>query len=119
MVYLLSSMPYLDQYNKCYKNILTINVEPNGPLKAIVRRINPSKLSVFQEQSSCCHNQTCYYAVNSFHNPHELLCIDEIPQLFTFLLTNNYTIDNSLTKLMNKSSIKMTNPLLCFITYNP
>lgn len=119
MVYLLSSMPYLDQYNKCYKNILTINNEPNGPLKAMVRRINPPKLSVFQQQSACCPCQTCYYAIKSFHSPHELLCLDEIPQLFNFLLLNNYTIDNSLTKLMTNSSIKMSNQLLCFITYNP
>jgi len=119
MTFLLSSMPYLDQYNNCYKNILTININPIGPLKSIVRRINPPKLSIFKEPSPCCPNQTCYYAVKSFNNPQELLCLDEIPILFNFLLTNQYKIDNSLTKLMNNSSIKMTNPILCFITYNP
>ena len=47
MVYLLSSMPYLDQYNKCYKNILTINVEPNGPLKAMVTPYKSTQIICF------------------------------------------------------------------------
>ena len=35
----LTSQPYYDQYNKCYKNIITVNDEPQGPLRELVRKI--------------------------------------------------------------------------------
>jgi hypothetical protein len=41
---------------------------------------------------------------------------DDIPELFNFLLSNNYKIDTSITKMMNSSEVKMTNKLVCFIT---
>jgi hypothetical protein len=28
----ITSQPYYDQYNECYKNILMVNAEPLGPL---------------------------------------------------------------------------------------
>ena len=44
-MYLLSVQPFLDQHFKCYKQIITINVMPEGKLKELVKRINPPKLS--------------------------------------------------------------------------
>ena len=43
----ITTQPYLDN-NQCYKNILTINVVPDGPLQAFVRRLKPTRLSPFQ-----------------------------------------------------------------------
>ena len=51
----ITTQPYLDTcaYNQCYKNILLINVVPEGPLKALVRRIQLPRLSPFQAPGGC------------------------------------------------------------------
>ena len=35
----ITSQPFYDQYNECYKNILMVNLEPQGPIRKFVRRI--------------------------------------------------------------------------------
>jgi hypothetical protein len=51
------------------------------------------------------------------------MTVDEVPDLFTFLLSNGYTIDTRITKMMNQSSIRYntnnSNELIAFITYQP
>jgi len=51
------------------------------------------------------------------------MSVDEIPDLFSFLLSNGYTIDTSITKMMNQSSIRYktdnSNELIALITYQP
>jgi hypothetical protein len=46
---------------------------------------------------------------------------DEIPDLFSFLLSHGYTIDTEITKMMNESSIRFqtnnSNELIALITY--
>ena len=37
--YALYSQPYLDKKCQCYKNIITINLQPKGPLETLVRKI--------------------------------------------------------------------------------
>ena len=41
----ITSQPYYDQYNKCYKNIMMLNIEPQGPLRQFVRRLRLPRLS--------------------------------------------------------------------------
>ena len=117
-MYLLSVQPYLDQYNKCYKNIIIINMTPKGPLNKFVRRINPPKLSPFKVNSPCCPDPTCIQALCSIQNPHELMCVDEIPSLLTFLTMNSYEIESNITKIMMKSDVKLKDKILFFIKYN-
>ena len=33
----ITSQPFYDQYNECYKNIIMVNLEPQGPIRKIVR----------------------------------------------------------------------------------
>jgi hypothetical protein len=47
----------------------------------------------------------------------ELMCISDLPNLFTFLSNNGYVVDTSMTKMMNESKVQMDNSLLCFISY--
>ena len=117
--YCISSQPFYDSYNECYKNILTIKPDPkhkSPALSAIVKRIQTPKLSPFQESSNCCQVQTCTNALYKIHNNSELMTPDDIPELFNYLITHNYKIDTSITKMMNSSDVKMTNKLICFIT---
>jgi hypothetical protein len=49
------------------------------------------------------------------------MLVNEIPDLFSFLLANSYQIDTSLTKMMNNSDIRFhtnnANKVICFVTY--
>lgn len=126
--YTLTSQPYYDYRNQCYRNILVLNKEPVGPLKSIVKRINPPKLSEFNEltyNNTCCYERKCIYAIcnindtSSHYNNHndEFMCVDEMSNLFEYLINHGYTIDTSITKIFQKSPVKLTNPLICLISY--
>jgi hypothetical protein len=45
----------------------------------------------------------------------------EIPELFSFLLSNGYKIDTSITNMLNDSDIQIgatdSKKIICFITY--
>jgi len=122
--YLLSSRPYL--FGCEYGNIITINIFPKGPLGKIVRQVNFShkKLSEFTELNA--YGNKCGYALLSlrefdscYHgNNNRLMTANEIPDLFSFLMSNGYKIDTSLTKMMNSSNIQIdANNIIAFITY--
>jgi hypothetical protein len=129
----LFSQPYLDQYNQCYKNIVTINLLPQGPLEAIVRKVTFPPLSEFKQPGPCSPLKTCGLALislgrcNTNFNSNsnccsDLMVVDEVPTLFSFLVSNGYSIDTSITKMLNDSDIRFDtntgNKLICFITYN-
>ena len=117
----LYSQPYLDTYNKCYLNIITVNVPPLGPLNRIVQKVNFPPLSVFKTPGPCSRTQTCGFALISLTGCHRFMVVDETPELFNFLLMNGYTIDTSITKMINMSEIRFetnnANKLICFATY--
>lgn len=117
----LYSQPYLDTCQQCYLNIVTVNVVPQGPLKRMVRKINLPPLSVFKEPSACTRTALCGLALTSWFGCNGLVVVDEVPELFNYLLMNQYTIDTSLTKMMNMSDIRVqtnnANKLICFATY--
>ena len=57
MIYKLYKTTYLDKFNKCYKNIITINKNPNDPLlNNVLKQVSRQKLSPF-EGFDCCSNQ--------------------------------------------------------------
>lgn len=116
--------PYLDTYNQCYKNIVTINSIPKGPLAKFVKKIQFNPLSEFKNCGPCNQQQKCGLALTSLNNGcHgcDLMIADQIPDLFSFLLSNGYKIDTSLTKMMNTSDITFhtnnANKLVCFVTH--
>lgn len=123
MSYMLSTRVFLDTYNGCYKNIIVINSQPAGPLGKIVRKIQMPPLSPFNfpgQGFSRNVYKDCAYALLSLSGIGNCtMGEDEIPDLFSFLISNGYKIDTSLTKMMNNSEIKINdNKILCFITYN-
>ena len=116
-MYLLSVQPYLDQFNRCYRNIITINNNPRGPLQDYIQRINPPKLSPFKQNTACCTTPNCIYVIKKFDNLNDFFIIDDLPELITFLLTNDYEIDYNITKLLQKSDVKLSNKILFFFKY--
>jgi len=126
----LFSQPYLDEYNKCYKNIVTLNLPPQGPLAELAKFIKFPPLSEFKQQGSCNKIKQCGYALRSLDSCNmgcgkfgeDLMVVDEVPNLISFLVSNGYSVDTSITKMFNQSEIRfdtdMGNKLICFVTYN-
>ena len=126
----LFSQPFLDTYNKCYKNIVVINLQPQGPLADLVRITKFPPLSEFKTPGPCSPIKQCGYALMSLGGCNmgcgkfgeDLMVVDEVPNLISFLVSNGYTVDTSITKMFNQSEIRFDtntgNKLICFITYN-
>lgn len=118
--YTLTSQPYYDYRYQCYRNILVLNKLPIGPLKDIVKQINPQKLSDFNElnyNNGCCNERKCIYAVYDIDNKLDFMCVDDMSNLFEYLVNHDYQIDTSITKIFQKSQVKTTYPLICLISY--
>lgn len=119
--YSLSTRAFLDTCNSnsngnAYKNIITINTIPEGPLRIWVRRVNFLPLSEFATYDYE-GGGACGLALFSPYK-HRLMSVEEFPDLISFLLANGYTVDTSLTKMINSSDVKiLNNKLLCFIVY--
>jgi len=125
----LFSQPFLDTYNQCYKNIVTINLIPQGPLAQLVRRVQFPPLSQFKQPGPCSRINNCGLALttlNTFNNNlnkngSNLMIVDEVPNLMSFLLSNGYDINTSITKMLNNSDIRFetenSNKLICLVTY--
>ncbi len=109
--YAIFSRPYYDPYEQRYKNILTINKKPVGDLEKITRRVKFLPLSPFKR----LHKEVCGYGICLEDN--KLSTTDEIPELFSFLMTNGYKIDTILTKMMNDSEVRINDEykLVAFI----
>jgi hypothetical protein len=127
-MYSLVSISYYDHLTQCYKKVIKISPSPpeDSPLNAIIKRVGPIRLSPFQVDSvfsgcnTCggCSNiaQSCNLLITKIQDKNQLMCIDEIPSLFQFLIMNGFKIDTSITKMMQASNVKLSNDLICFFS---
>lgn len=117
--------PYLDKNNQCYKNIITLNLLPEGPLARITKRIPLYPLSPYNYPNYCGKNVNCALTLLSLdycaNDCSELMLVDEIPNLFSYLMSNGYTINSKITNMLNANNTQFnTNngkTLICFVTY--
>lgn len=123
----LFSQPYLDTYNQCYRNIVVVNLFPKGPLGQLVKFIKFPKLSEFKEPGPCNPLKQCGYALQSIEGQcigscNNLMSVEEVPTLISYLISCGYTVDTSITRMFNDSEIRFdtnnANKLICFITYH-
>lgn len=121
----LFSQPYLDRINQCYKNVVVVNNKPAGPLGKYVKRTQFPILSPFKQPGLCSQTEKCGLVLTSISDNkccRELMTVDEVPDLISYLMTNGYKVDTSLTKMFNTSDIRFqtnnANKLICFVTYN-
>ena len=120
--YVLSIEPYLNTYSKQYQNIITIDKMPIGPLSQLVTHFNSQKLSPFQISNNDTNNW-CKYAIRRYYNgginrEDCFLTADDVPSLLGYLTTNGYTINTSITKIMQKSNISLLpKKMICIVTY--
>jgi len=110
MIYKLYKTTYLDKFDKCYKNIITINKNPNDQLlTSVLKQVSRQKLSPFEGFDCCSTEPSCILA---FINPttKEFLTEDNIDQVFSVLIDNGYTLEYEMTKLIKD------NKLICLIS---
>lgn len=112
-LYELKKEVILENYHKCYKQAITINKRPNAPLQSLVKQAKFEKASPFSYDSPCCPNgyNTCKYYVLDPNNTADLLCEENIANLFSFLIENGYTIETQLTEMMQQKNKN----LICYI----
>ena len=137
----ITSVPYYDSFNQCYKNILMTNIEPQGPLGKLVRRVNNlnklttyPRVSTYQQSTPCNPIRQCGLAIvnpdigccNSvYYNPYSkgkcgdpFMTPNDIPTLTSFLLSNGYQIETQLTKMFYQSPVKFDNgKVVMSVTY--
>jgi len=110
--FLLTSQTFLNRCEEQYRNIITINFVPGGPLEKYIIRLRMPRLSHFE-----CRGEKCTLALRSFRS-FGIMGDDEIPDLFAFLLENGYTIDTKLTNMMNAGPVKLSQKkIIGFVTY--
>jgi hypothetical protein len=115
----ISCIPYYDRFNQCYKNILSVDNIPKGPLAKLIRRIEYNKLSPFQQNGPCYTYDKCKYVIIGRGDKCcEFMTQEQIYELTSFLLSNGYQIENQLTNTLNNSQIKIQrNKPLYVVTY--
>ena len=108
--------PFLNTYYQAYQNVITVNVIPSGPFSDLVSKISISALSPFQSagqytspfyKGSSCLNVVTRYPCAAIKDADAFMGADDIPAVLGFLLENGYTVDTSLTNMLNKSRIVM------------
>ncbi len=108
--------PFLNTYYQAYQNVITVNVVPCGPFSDLVSKISVSALSPFQSagqyaspfyRASNCMNVVVRYPCASIKDADAFMGQDDIPMVLGYLIDNGYTVDTSLTNMLNKSRIVM------------
>ena len=103
--YILYNEINYDSLCKEYYNILTLNKQPEGPLKDYTKSISitiPSTNETYNKQckivilNNISNTNSHLHANNKYSN---LLKLEDLNDFTEFLINNNYVIDNSITKL--------------------
>jgi len=105
--------PILDAISQEYKNIITLDAVPSGPLSSLVFPIRTPELSTF---SSRPREITCKYMLSRYTTSKCFMHEDDIPSIFAYLQQNGYTIDKNLTKLYQDKTAK-PRVVICIFTY--
>lgn len=144
-MYTIKYEPFLDlRDDKSYKNIVTINRLPQGPLKSCVIRIRRNKLSTLSASRGRSCESMCVYAITqniyniegsntgdcgcagsspTYSTSSSFLCVEQIPDLLTIASENNYSVDYKMSKLLTNTGVASNNALgstfVCSLCYVP
>ena len=117
-VYSVVNRPLYNDKNKCYCKILALDREPKLPLKNISKQISFPKISPFKVNNYCCDdkNENCGYVLLNPKDLTKIANVNDLPIIFSWLFSNGYTINTSITNMLHESAVKMHNPLICIIS---
>ena len=109
---------YYDFHNTSYYQILTLNNIPNGPFQNYIKLISIKNVSTINNANT----NYCSYVItknilnnnsnsssntnitNFINNKFNYCTIEDITQVYDFLINNNYTINNELTNIIKSFS---------------
>lgn len=111
-IYEIKKYTYLNKLNDQYIECISINDKPVGELEHYVKKINENRLSPYE-----INKRECVYVMCDPINRQEILQYKDIIKFFNLLQKYNYSINNELTKMVQKSSSK-NNDIICYIHYN-
>ncbi|MAH20745.1 MAG: hypothetical protein CMB96_04840 [Flavobacteriaceae bacterium] len=117
--YSLLSIPFYKSVQQCYVKAIALDrmPGPNEPINKIIRRVRYEKLSPFQEGTECHPLKTCgNIVIKPGSQCGEMANLDDIPLIFTWLMQNGYQIDTSITQMINQGEVRMSSPIIGFIT---
>jgi hypothetical protein len=109
---------YYDFHNTSYYQILTLNNIPNGPLKSYIKQIsikNVTKINNVNTNycsyvitknilNSTANSKSNSNITNFINNKFNYCTIEDVTQIYDFLINNNYTINNELTNIIKSFS---------------
>ena len=110
IITLFTSIYYNNNDNNYYK-LLSLNKIPNGPLKNYITTIsvtNPSTKINKSRENYCILGinssiLNTNYSNQNFNKYINLCTIEDITQIYEFLINNNYTINNELNNILNSN----------------
>ena len=117
-MYSILSVPYYKSNRQCYVKVLTLdrNPPPKSILNKILKKTNFQKISPFKELNDCERNNSCRNIFINPYNYNEFAEINDIPAVFSWLITNNFSIDTNITQMLNNGTVRMSNPIIAFIS---
>ena len=105
--------PIYNPILQTYMRVLTVSRRPQGgPLEPLVRRVQRSRLSPFQDMdgfSGCVYVLLRFsdHAASAFHAKENLMGEMDIPDVLMCLRSHGYTVDAPLTSLARESCRKL------------
>lgn len=111
---------HYDYIEEKYFHIITLSKSPSGPLSNYVRSIALKNASSKIDKSQ---ENYCSYAIdskildNQENNKLNICTSVSIPNIYDFLINNNYIINNDLTNILNNNNIIPGNKKYLF-TFN-
>ena len=129
--------PILHPFFQTYVHIITLSSTPQGPLADMVKLIQFPKLSPFQQLGRLASPfSSCTFALLRYptHSPNSsikfndaLMTNEDIPSVFSYLTSNGYTIEQSLSQMMFDSPVQIggvstqrvsgNKKMICMFTY--
>lgn len=133
--------PILHPFFQTYIDIITLSAEPPGPIADMVKLINFPKLSPFQQvgrfASPFASSGSCTFALlrypknapnSSIKFNDSLMTAEDIPSVFSYLTSNGYSIEQSLSQMIFDSPVNIggvgvqrlsgNKKMICMFKYN-
>jgi len=105
--------PIYDSQTQTYMNIITLSCMPDGPLGSLVKLKSFPKLSIFSTNGNGNGNNNinstnCAFVLQRYYSSkstNEYMFADDITAIFSYLTNNGYTIEKSISKMLNESRV--------------
>ena len=103
----------LEPVSNEYKSVISLDIMPDGPISQCVFQAKHQELSKFKYP----YSTTCRYYLTRYPSTKTYMVRDDIPNIFSYLNANGYTINTSLTRLYRHNNTN-TKELMCVAQYS-